>query len=282
MTDENDWRSRRAAELFSTPFERPKPANRIDDILPGLNAAQEPLTTTAATSSRPFRSSSPVPPTVVTRSAPNTVPRTTKPASPVPSAILYAANAAPSRGILAPLVAIGLVVLALIAAGWAFLDRRTSAPVFVPPGLPITAPIARVPPAGLPRITAMPVASPVSPVIKVEPMPSVLATMDPARVAPPHASHSATSGKVDAAKITRPYIRSLPAKTKLKPHTHRPASPIHEDIARRYPHMTGHILAHPAAAKPRLPICQPHVYNRPARPCRPSPARVVRKPFFGT
>lgn len=282
MADDDDWRVRRAAELIGTPFERPKPVNRVDDTLPIMNAVQVPLTTASATSSSPFRSSSPAPSTAATRSTANAVLPATKVAAPVSRVISAKSTTTSRRGILAPLVAIGLVILALIAASWAFLDRRTSAPASVRAGVPIAAPIARVAPAALPPVTAMPITPPVPHVIELQPVAPVATSTAPARIVSPHTARSTARGKTDIVKVTKPHARSPVAKIKPKPHAHRRAKPVHADATPRDSREAADLVPRPAIVKPRLPICQPHVSNRAARPCRPSVDRSVRKPFFGT
>ncbi len=135
-----------------------------------------------------------------------------------------------------------------------------AAPAPVPSPSPVPAPVSP-PPAAIVAPAAPTVAAPST-------TNSSFARSQPAPVTPRHA------GRVDRAP--KPAVsHAHPArKARTKPAAQSPGTPSSEEP------MIAAAETPTATVRTRLPVCQPGVYSRAARPCRSSRDRFVRKPYY--
>lgn len=248
MADSDDWRAERAAQLAGTPFARPSTAPRLDDTLPIQTRSASPL-------ARPVKAAA-----------------TSKPAKPAvsPSAI------SGPRSNRRTLTIAGLLAVAAAAVGVVEWRQGTGGDAN---SLPVSsirvpeqahlAPVAVVP---APIITPEP--SPVSPSPAVGAAPDP--TADRLSSQPPVVKPHKTGRSVKVVNVSP----STHVVRKGRPPQHARANP-HSDTASSTPVPTvGMSTTSPADAAIKLPVCQPNVYSRPSRPCRPSRSRQVREPFY--
>ncbi len=168
------------------------------------------------------------------------------------------------------IVAAGTVIVALLAR--AGHRPPTSQPVVVTaPAKVATPPLAMVAPpvVAAPPAIAAPRADPVA-------TPSVVA-------APPHTPP--TTRAIVAPRIHQSSARTVRHRNTVTTRHAGPSSRAVGGKSRTAPakveERIGAILTAPVTATRRpLPVCQPQVYARAPRPCRPSHTRIVRKPFF--
>ena len=277
---DDDWRSKRAAELAGTPFARP-PVPPMPPRNVGAGDATLPISRTA-----------PAPPTPRAAAVPRTARQAAAaPAGPPPVAVSPTAGVAPpsarSIGIRrrGGWIAAGVAAV-LCAIGLFFAARRLQ------PATPVT--VAQPAPVA-PRTPAPPVASPavISPAPAAALPAPVVAPVPAAAPALPAAAPRPSLKRADHRPPAATVPRHKPAATKADPH--RPAVKAkHKSAGDRAPRSRPAIVTTrprddaPVTAQakkagpPPLPICQPEQYSRAPRPCRPSHLRDVRKPFFGS
>lgn len=256
MADNDDWRARRAAELIGTPFERPTtPTTRFGRV-PGEGDQTLPMT-------RPVASAAPVAERAITAAPvivatkvgqPAAVPPSAKPAV-LPRAAAWSA---------------GLIAAAGVAIGLMFADRRTPPATAVSPAQ-ITLTMRDAPIRG-PAAPPMPRIATTSPPLAV-PAAIVPVQLEPSRNDRISVRHTAGKTTPTTSGTPKQKIRTVHKSARRRADTPTRA-PVAVTAA---PAVTAATVT---ANTPVLPVCQPGVYNRAPRPCRPSHDRITRKPFF--
>ncbi|QYE35369.1 hypothetical protein KZX46_05135 [Polymorphobacter sp. PAMC 29334] len=170
-------------------------------------------------------------------------------------------------------------VVAVVAAALAYfgLHRDAGAQNTVAV-VPAAAVRLAAPPVAVP---AAPIAAPAAPVIASAPIAPAAVSQPPAEattVAAPvshkavrHSSHAPVTKKAELRTTHKSKAAKRPRATGQVA-TVAPVSPGTTDASTQSD----------SAAKSKLPVCEPSVFNRPARPCRPSHTRIVRKPFYSS
>ncbi|UAJ11324.1 hypothetical protein [Polymorphobacter megasporae] len=169
-------------------------------------------------------------------------------------------------------------VVAVVAAALAYFGLHRDAG---PQNAVAVAPAAAVRPVAPPvAVPTAPIAAPAAPV-------AASAPIAPAAVSQPPAEAATTVAAPVSHKTVRHSSRTPVTKTAELRTTHK-------GKAAKHPRATGQVATvapvspgtadtstqSDPAVKAKLPVCEPSVFNRPARPCRPSHTRIVRKPFY--
>lgn len=241
MADSDDWRAERAAQLAGTPFARPAIAPRSDDTLPIQTRAVPPVNKTTKIAPAPRVASS------------NGSMRRNL----TITGTLAAAAVAIGLGVFELRQGNGAESTSVAVSSVKVTDRVQSTPL---PATPAPAPIL----PSTPPVVA-------NPTVDVAPP---LTHENVGAAVPAKARHSSHSTKVADSSATDHKARSSrkSPRVRAKPHaeTARPAPVPRASTASEAP----------TEAIVKLPVCQPNVYSRPARPCRPSRSRQVREPFY--
>lgn len=249
MADSDDWRAERAAQLAGTPFARPSATSRLDDTLPIQTRSTPPLSKAAKTAPPVNRSAKVAP-----------LPRT----------------ASASRSTRRTLTIAGLVAVVAAAVGLGELRQGTDSETFSPPvsSARVTEQARRVPAASIAAPIVAPSTSPTVASPAIDTAPRLSAERELASVQAVRAPHPSRS--VKAANGSAPH--HVTWKRRTSAHTRENT---HPEVAKSSPApLVGVMTTPPAQAVSKLPVCQPNVYNRPSRPCRPSHSRQVREPFY--